>query len=118
MTKKKFYPVLYIAIFSVAIAALINIRPVPEDLPEPITPIKAATIDPAPEPAPANYEIKFSDGVVCLYTLDESGTELDRKIIDYIDIYSLYKSQVDALRSGIKFDSREAAAEFIQDLGS
>ncbi len=118
MSKKILSAFLITAIFAVALSAMVTIRPVEENVPAPITETKAAETEAVPEPIPTSYKVILKDGAVCLYTIDESGTELSRKIIDYIDIYSLYDSQLEILRSGAVFDSREAAAEFIQDLGS
>ena len=101
-----------------AIIAMVNIRPAAENTPGNPQQIKAAQTEVAPEPAISGYKVMLSDGAVCLYTLDSSGAELGRKVIDYIDVYSLYPSQIETLLAGASFDSREAAAEFIQDLGS
>lgn len=73
-----------------------------------------------PETAPVAvfYELKLLDDQIYLFEFDSSGSELLRKPIDYIDIYSLYSSQSEVLRQGVRFDTRQAVAEFIQDLGS
>lgn len=107
-------PVIIIA----AIIAMVNIRPVAESVPSKPEQTKTVQTEVAPLPAVSGYKVMLSDGAVCLYTLDSSGAELGRKVIDYIDVYSLYPSQIETLLAGASFDSREAAAEFIQDLGS
>lgn len=66
----------------------------------------------------SSFLINLQDEYICLTEFDSAGTELSKKIIDYINIYSLYPYQLEQLRAGAHFDSREAAAEFIQDLGS
>lgn len=118
MFKKTLRPVLCAFIAITAISAAVNIRPQAESTPAPINQTEAAETEASPQPEPSGYKVILADGAVCLYALDSSGAELDRKIIDYIDIYSLYDSQREALLAGAQFDSREAAAEFIQDLGS
>ena len=65
-----------------------------------------------------SYLINLENDLIYLTELDSSGATLTRKTIDYINIYSLYPAQLEQLRSGASFDSREAVAEFIQDLGS
>ena len=113
-TGKILLPVIILA----AIIAMVNIRPAAENISAPSAQSKTAKTEATNAPAVSGYKVMLSDGAVCLYTLDASGAELDRKIIDYIDIYSLYPSQIDTLLAGANFESREAAAEFIQDLGS
>lgn len=116
MSKKVLFAIIIVALFIVAVIAMFNINPADEALPEIQEQISPAAIQ--PEPAPSNYEIRLTGETLYLYTLDESGSELDKKTIEYIDIYSLQNFQLDTLRNGARFKSREAAAEFIQDLDS
>ena len=118
MSKKTLRIILLPVIILAATSAAINIRPPARSMPAPVTQSETAQTEATPQPAVSGYRVMLSDGVICLYTLDASGAELDRKIIDYIDVYSLYPSQINTLLAGASFDSREAAAEFIQDLGS
>lgn len=118
MSRKTLHKILLPVIMLVATLAAFNIRPVAENIPLPSVQTKTAQTEVATAPAISGYKVMLSDGVVCLYTLDVSGAELDKTIINYIDVYSLYPSQIDTLLAGASFSSREAAAEFIQDLGS
>ncbi len=82
-------------------------------------PQKTTEVAISPKVPPADtYKICLEDDIVCLYTLSPDGTVLQKNKIDYIDVYSLFKYQQDMLTEGKTFDSREKAAEFIQDLGS
>lgn len=79
--------------------------------------VRETSLPPDPKTA-SSYLINLENGLIYLTELDSSGTVLTRKTINYINIYSLYPSQLEQLRTGAVFDNREAAAEFIQDLGS
>ena len=118
MSRKTSDKILLPLIIIAAITAMVNIRPAAEGMPSKSEQTKTVQTEVTPAPVISAYKVMLSDGAVCLYELDSSGAELGRKIIDYIDVYSLYPSQIDTLLAGASFDSREAAAEFIQDLGS
>ncbi|MBR6523580.1 MAG: hypothetical protein IKT39_03100 [Clostridia bacterium] len=118
MSKNTMRRILLPVIILAATVATVNIRPAAEDLTFSSTETKVVRTELHPASSVSGYKVMLSDGAVCLYTLDSSGNELDRTIIDYIDIYSLYPSQIDMLLAGANFENRESAAEFIQDLGS
>ena len=117
MFKKIIIPLVCI-IIAFAVVALINIRPDEKPSAQPIKESETTAVMPAKNASKYTYEVKLDGETVCLYTLDESGKNIDKKSINSINIYSLYPSQLDLLVSGRRFDSREQAAEFIQDLGS
>ena len=115
MSRKLLFPVLCTIGAAIAIIFILNITPPDVSVPGP----PADTVSPQPTtPIPSIYEIKLTDGNVCLYAFDDEGSELDRKTLGYIDIHSLQEFLLDKLRTGAKFESREAAARFIQDLDS
>lgn len=116
MTRKALFSILCTLAVIIAIIAMVNITP--EESPAPQTTGTDSASAAAPSPSPSGYEIKLTGEKLCLYTLDEYGGELDRKTLEYIDIYSIRSSQLEELRAGTRFDSREAAAAFIQDLDS
>ena len=116
MSRKVLLSVLCTIAVIIAIISAVNINP-EKSSPQTTQSPGSASAEPV-LPSPSSYEIKLTGENVCLYTLDESGSELERKTLEYIDIYSLRSAQLDALRTGAKFKSREAAAEFIQDLDS
>lgn len=115
MLKKIILTVICTIAAIIAIISMINTNP--NDTPAPTPKAISPSSGPA-EQVPSSYEIKLTDGNICLFTLDQQGSELDRKTLGYIDIHSLQEFQLDKLLAGAKFESREAAAEFIQDLDS
>lgn len=118
MSRKTLRLILLSAIILVATSAAINIRPPARSMPAPVLQPITSENKTEVSSTPYSYRVILTDGAICLYTLDASGTELGRKIIDYIDVYSLYPSQIDTLLTGVFFNSKEDAAEFIQDLDS
>ncbi len=115
MSRKILFPVLCAIGATIAIFSMLNIAPPDVSVPAP----QSDTVSPqSTVQTPSSYEIKLTHGNVCLYTLDQQGSELDRKTLGYIDIHSLQEFLLDKLRTGAKFESREAAARFIQDLDS
>ena len=115
MSRKVLFPVLCALMAGIAIISVININS-----PDTLTPAPQISGPSSQDstPSPSIYEIKLTGGNICLYTLDERGSEIDCKTLSYIDIHSLQEFLLDQLRSGTKFESREAVAEFIQDLDS
>jgi len=115
MLKKIVFTVICTIAAIIAIISMINITPNDTSTPAPqaISPSAKQTVQ-----VPSSYEIKLTDGNIFLFTLDQQGSELERKTLGYIDIHSLQAFQLDKLLAGAKFESREAAAEFIQDLDS
>ncbi len=112
---KKLVPILF-CVFVATLSLAINIpREKPPMQPQETT---EAAISPNPPAAGDTYKICLEDGAIYLYTIAPDGNLLQKKQIDYIDVYSLFKYQQDMLTEGKTFDSREKAAEFIQDLGS
>ncbi|MFA7636272.1 MAG: hypothetical protein WCX81_00760 [Monoglobales bacterium] len=110
--------VLLTIIVVLAICGAVKIRPAPEISPSEFKKTSTSEVQAAPQPAPKTYKLILENGVICLYTLDSAGVAVEQRTIDYINIYALYEAQINQLLKGITFDSREAAAEFIQDLGS
>ena len=115
MLKKIIFPVICTIIAIIAIISMINISP--NDAPIPVPQAVGPSTQSA-EQVPSSYEIKLSEGKICLFTLDGQGSEIERKTLGYIDIHSLQAFQLDKILAGAKFESREAAAQFIQDLDS
>ena len=85
--------------------------------PEQAVPIREASLPPEKGNV-SSYLVNLQEESIFLTEFDSEGNELSQKSIDYINIYALYPSQLEQLRTGARFDNREAAAEFIQDLGS
>ena len=112
---------LYFLMAAVITAALITIRPATKSLPPTKSSAADLTAETVVEPSHEQiltFKLKLSEGVLFFTSYSEDGQAVHQKIIDYIDIYSLYPEQLSALEKGIAFNSRESAAEFIQDLGS
>lgn len=63
------------------------------------------------------YFVKLENGVINMYS-DENGEMSIILSIDYINLYSVPQAQLERLKRGEYFESRESAAEFIQDLDS
>lgn len=118
MSNKTLRLILLTIIAILAISGAVNIRPAQEITPPKFEKTSTAEVKAVPVPAQLSYKLMLENGVIYLYTLDSSGSVKEQKPIDYINIYSLYESQINLLLKGVSFDSREAAAEFIQDLGS
>lgn len=121
MTKSVRKGILYLIMTAVIIAALITIRPATSSLPPAKTSAAEHTAKTVVEPSREQiltFKLKLSEGILSFTSYSEDGEPVQQKIIDYIDIYSLYPEQLSALEEGITFSSRESAAEFIQDLGS
>ena len=75
--------------------------------------------DPVPMPdLPQYYYMDSEDGIIYVYSTDETGGLTLMLEIDYIDFNALTDSQKQKLIDGISFTSMEDVAEFVQDLGT
>lgn len=75
--------------------------------------------DPVPLPAPPEYYYMISqNGIIYVYSANESGNLALMLEIDYVDFGALSENQKQKLKEGISFASMEDVAEFVQDLGT
>lgn len=107
---------LLIPIITFSILALLNIRPVaePSGPPQNIPVNENISVS----PTETTYLLIVLNGQLLLRSYNEKGELTEQKPIQYIDIYSLYSDQLSQLQKGIFFESAEAVAQYIQDLGS
>lgn len=122
MTKTVRTGILYFAMAAILIAALITIRPETKTSPpsdtSPTDQVAPTSILPEQDSSPSTFELKLTAETLYFTAYNADGSVSEQKIIDYIDIYSLYTEQLKPLQKGITFKNRESVAEFIQDLGS
>lgn len=116
MRKRVLFLIISVIAVFIALVAMYNINYDNEktpDIPD------SASATPAPQTIiEQGYEIRLSGETLYMSIMDESGSELSREALNYIDVHSLQSFQLESLRLGAKFKTRQAAAEFIQDLDS
>ena len=116
MRKRVLFLIISVIAVFIALIAMYNLNYDGEKTPD--IPESASTV-PVPETAiEQGYEIRLSGETLYMSITDESGSELSREVLNYIDVHSLQSFQLESLRLGAKFKTRQAAAEFIQDLDS
>ena len=118
MIKRILSAILLAAIIWVSISALLNIRIQDENLPTPSAQAETLPMSPQVKTPEFLYKVVLLNDKVYLLTFDSAGKRISDKLINSINPYALYPSQLDLVKEGVTFSNIEKAAEFIQDLGS
>ena len=116
MRKRILFLIISVIAVFIALIAMYNLNYDGEKTPD--IPDNASATHAPETTTEQGYEIILSGETLYMSVTDESGSELSREALNYIDIYSLQSFQLESLRLGAKFKTRQAVAEFIQDLDS